>query len=169
MSDTNTTVTTPEETAKPERTFTQSELDAIVQDRLAREKSKYADYEELKTKATKLDEVEEAQKSELQKATERAEALQAQIESMQKANVIRDARAKVAQNLGVPMELLTGEDEESCTAQAKRILEFAKQTTYPSLKDGGEVASPTLTKEDILKIPDEKKRLQAIQANINLF
>ena len=67
--------TTAEE---PERTFTQTELDAIVRDRLQREHNKYADFETYKEKAEKYDAAEEAQKSELQKVTERADTLQKQ-------------------------------------------------------------------------------------------
>ena len=58
-------VTTPSE--EPERTFTQSELNAILGGRFAQERKKYADYEELKGKAQKYDAAEEASKSELQK------------------------------------------------------------------------------------------------------
>lgn len=47
---------------------TQDELDRRVGERLARERAKFADYDELKAKAAKLDEVEAANKSELQKA-----------------------------------------------------------------------------------------------------
>ena len=43
--------TTSTPAAPAERTFTQSELDAIVVDRLGRERQKYADYEDLKVKA----------------------------------------------------------------------------------------------------------------------
>jgi hypothetical protein len=50
------------------KTFTQADVDRIVTDRLNREKGKYADYDELKTKAAKVDELEAASKSELQKA-----------------------------------------------------------------------------------------------------
>lgn len=45
----------------------QEELDRIVGQRLARERTKFADYDELKAKAAKLDEAEAANKSELQK------------------------------------------------------------------------------------------------------
>ena len=54
-------VTTPSN--EPERTFTQSELNAIIGDRLAQERKKYADYDELKGKAAKFDEAEEASKT----------------------------------------------------------------------------------------------------------
>ena len=40
-------------------------MNAIIADRLSREKSKYADYDELKAKALKFNEAEEASKSEL--------------------------------------------------------------------------------------------------------
>ena len=57
------------------RTFTQEELDRIVGERLQRERAKYADFEALKEKASKFDQIEEQSKSELQKVTERAAAL----------------------------------------------------------------------------------------------
>ena len=170
MSENNTTVTTPEGTAnQQERTFTQSELDAIVKDRLAREKGKYADYDALKEKANRLDEIEESNKTELQKATERADELQAQLDKMNKANAVRDAREKVSQMHGVPVELLTGEDETTCTQQAQSILAFAKKSSYPSVPDGGESNAPTVTKKEILEIKNDKQRLKAIEENISLF
>lgn len=56
------------------KTFAQDEVDRIVQDRLARERAKYADYEDFKTKAAKFDEVDAASKTELQKANDTAAA-----------------------------------------------------------------------------------------------
>lgn len=53
-----------------ERTFTQSELDAIVADRVKRAVPK--DYESAKEKAAKLDSIEEQSKTDLQKANESA-------------------------------------------------------------------------------------------------
>lgn len=124
-----------------ERTFTQSELDAIVSDRLKRANAKYADYEAIKEKAAKYDEAVEASKSELERQTEKANALQAQLDALNKANDIRQIREKVARETGVPTTLLLGETEEDCTAQAQAILEYKNDTkvTYPNVKDGGEV------------------------------
>ena len=51
-----------------QRTFTQAEMNAIIQDRLTRERGKYADYEALKAKAAKFDAAEETGKTDLQKA-----------------------------------------------------------------------------------------------------
>ena len=121
------------------KTFTQEELNSIVADRLERERKKFEGYEDFKAKASRLDELEAASKTELQKATERAEKLESELKGLKKAEAVRTARAEVAKETGVPMELLTAETVEACQEQAKAILEFAKPGGYPSLKDGGEV------------------------------
>lgn len=124
-----------------EKTFTQAELDAIVSDRLKRDRAKYADYEELKAKAGKLDEIEEASKSELQKATERAAALQTELDSLRKAEELRNMRDSIAAELGVPAVLLTAETEEACRTQAEAVLNLTtNQKGYPTVRDGGEVS-----------------------------
>ena len=130
--------TTPAAEGQPtERTFTQAEMNAIISDRLNRERTKYADYDDLKAKAQQFDAAQEAGKTELQKANEKAAKLQAQLDSLTKANTLRELRAKVAAATGVPAELLSGDTEESCTAQAQAILKFAKPG-YPILPGGGE-------------------------------
>lgn len=45
----------------------QEDLDRIVEQRLARERAKFADYEDLKSKAAKFDEADQASKTELQR------------------------------------------------------------------------------------------------------
>jgi hypothetical protein len=56
-----------EPTPPPEPKFSQADIDRVVKERLDREKAKYADYEALKGKATKLDELEAANKTEAEK------------------------------------------------------------------------------------------------------
>ena len=121
-----------------EKTFTQAELNAIIQKRLGEQAAKYGDYEELKGKAQKFDEIEEQNKSEIQKANEKAEALQRELDGMKKADSVRLIREEVANEKGVPAHLLKGETKEECEAQANDILTFAKPKGYPSVKDGGE-------------------------------
>lgn len=121
-----------------QKTFTQEEVNNIVKERLRKESSKYDDYEALKEKAKKLDELEEAGKSELEKATKKNAELQAQIDSFKKQGELRELREKVAKEVGVPAELLTGDTEETCKEHAKAILEFAKKGKYPDVPDGGE-------------------------------
>jgi hypothetical protein len=166
----NATVTTPEQTADQpaeQRTFTQAELDAIVSERLKRERAKYSDYEDLKAKA----EASETGKDDLQKATARADDLQKKLDALEEANRARDLRERIAEETGVPAKLLRGDSENDLRAQATAIMGFAKASrpAYPNVKDGGETALPTLSKQDILGIKDEQKRLKAIRDNIELF
>ena len=121
-----------------ERTFTQAELDAVINDRLARERAKYSDYETLKDKASKYDAAEEANKTELQKAQDESAKFKAELDKLKKAGQIRDIREKVSKETGVPANLLNGETEEACKEQAKAILSFAKPGEYPEVRDGGE-------------------------------
>jgi len=120
------------------KTFTQEEMDQIVGERLKRERAKYADYEALKAKADKFDEMENASKSELQKAVEESASLKAELAAIKAADAVREIRESVAKETGVPASLLTGDNEDDCKAQAKAILEFATPKGYPSVRDGGE-------------------------------
>lgn len=128
-----------QENPAADKTFTQAQLDAIVADRLARERQKYADYDTLKDKADKFDAAAEANKSELQKATEKADELQKKLDDLTKANKLRELREKVAGEMKVPANLLTADTEEALKAQAQSIIEYARPGSYPTVKDGGEV------------------------------
>lgn len=124
---------------QPEKTFTQSELDAIINDRLRRERSKYEGFEDYKSKAEKYDEAQEAAKTDLQKAQEEAQKYKSQLDALTAANAARDARDKVAAETGVPASLLHGSTEEECKTEAEALLTFRGETPkYPSLRDGGE-------------------------------
>ena len=122
-----------------EKTFTQAELDQIISERLKREREKYIDYDSLKEKAEKLDRIEEDAKTELQKATERAEKLETELSQIKHAEEVRTIREKVAKETGVPSSLLTGETEADCNEQAAGILSFKTNVNYPTVKDGGEI------------------------------
>ena len=77
------------------RTFTQDEVNAIVADRLTRERAKYADYDDLKGKAGRADE-----------ADSRAAALQQQLDAMKADNDRREMKQRVSAATGVPAALL---------------------------------------------------------------
>jgi len=126
-------------TEESTRTFTQDDVNRIVSERLAKERSKYEGYDEYKSKAAELDALKESQKTELQKATERADQLAAELDALKTASQIKAVRDTVAEATGVPASLLTGSTEEECKAQAEAILKFAKPQDYPTVRDGGEV------------------------------
>ena len=119
------------------RTFTEDQVNVIVAERLSRERAKYPGYEELKAKGAKFDAQEEASKTELQKATDKAAALQKKVDAMEAAEKIRSVREKVSKETGVPAELLSGTDEDSCKSQAEAIKKYAGANAYPDVRDGG--------------------------------
>lgn len=125
------------------KTFTQAELNAIVEARLARERDKYADYDSLKEKAGKYDEAEESKKTELQKATDKMSALQRELDALKTANTVRTIREKVAKDTQVPIECLTADTEEACKAQADAILKFAKPKSYPGTNNNNHSSANT--------------------------
>ena len=126
--------------ALEEKTFTQEELNTIVNDRLARERKKYegVDLEALKAKAAQFDKMEEANKTELEKANDRANKLAAELEGIKKAEELREIRQRVAEKTGVPVNLITAETEDACEEQAKAISAWARPDGYPVIRDGGE-------------------------------
>ena len=105
-----------------------TEIDRLKKRRetIARERQKYADYDDLKEKASKYDEYQAQNKTELQKEKEKSDALQAKLSALEKKDTVRQVREKTAKDTGVPVELLTGEDEETCKKQAEAIMKFAK-------------------------------------------
>ncbi|MBI2954239.1 MAG: hypothetical protein HYY30_07995 [Chloroflexi bacterium] len=76
-------------TAGAGKTFTQAELDAIIQDRLGRERDKYKDYDSLKAAATELEKIKQGQMAEQQK-------LQAQLDQLGKENNELKGRVQMA-------------------------------------------------------------------------
>lgn len=118
--DTETTEETQETTAETQetKTLTQADIDKIVQERVARERAKYADYDDLKAKAEKLAEFEEAQKSEADKLKDRIAELEPTAKEASRLRVALEKGLTVAQ-----AKRLVGETEEDLAADADQLLE----------------------------------------------
>lgn len=76
--------------------------------------------------------------ADLKEALEKVSVLQAEIDQRNAADALRTMREKVAADVGVPTNLLTGQTEDECKDQAQKILDFAKPSHYPNVRDGGE-------------------------------
>jgi len=86
-----------------DRTFTQAQLDAIVGDRVQRERTKYADYDTLKSAAAQWEEHRKAQMTELEKAQTRIielERVSAEAQEQAANTLIRSAFLAEAVKLG---------------------------------------------------------------------
>ena len=102
------------------------------------------------------DDLAEAKKGggeELTKAQTEIGKLQKELGDLKTANAVRETREKVAKEKGIPPELLTGDTEEACAAQADSILAFAKPGAYPNLPNPGEQggSSGTSTRDQFAK------------------
>ncbi|MBR3272600.1 MAG: hypothetical protein IKF98_01660 [Clostridia bacterium] len=76
---------------------------------------------------------------------EKAAALQKELDELKAANTLRDLRARISKETGVPASLLTETTEEACKTQAEAIKSFAGGSGYPRLPDGGESRVPSST------------------------
>ena len=114
------------------KTFTQADVDAIVETRLQRERSKFSDYDTLKEKAAKFDKAQEDAKSELQKAQDLAADYKSKLDARDKELSAVKARGKVAGETGVPEALLHGDTEEACKAEAEALLKWRGDRTVPN-------------------------------------
>lgn len=79
---------------EPAKMFSQADVDRFIKERLERERSKYADYETLKTAADKLKQIEDANKTELEKANAAAAETLKKLEDANKRAADAEAKAK---------------------------------------------------------------------------
>lgn len=82
------------------RTFTQADVDRIVADRLRRVQQKYADYDQLKEKAAKYDEIDQASKTELERERERAHRAEAECDELRQRLQQVMISAEIAKHAG---------------------------------------------------------------------
>jgi histone H3/H4 len=96
----------------------EEQLEKRMGARLARERAKYADYSDLKTKAAEFDKLQEASKSEVQKVSERMAQLEKELES-ERFNTVRTT---VASAKGVPAHRISGSTVEELETSAEDYL-----------------------------------------------
>ena len=128
----------------------QDELNRLIGERINKIKSQYADYDDVKAKAAKLDEVEQANKTELQKAIERAEKAEKDLTPTQ----VQVARLEVALEKGLTAtqaKRLVGSTKEELAADADELIadlgpkSTAKKPDPKKLHSGSTASSDTAT------------------------
>lgn len=164
-------VTAIEDVAK---TFTQDQVNAFLADQKRKVQSGFSDYDELKTKASEFDKFADSQKTEIQKAVDRAEAAESAL-----AETVKTSAAQAQENLrltviakhGIPeeyQEFITGADESELEAKAtkvKSLIPAPTQEQAPLLRElyiPGEAISP-----DIALNSDGLKA--ALEAKLGIF
>jgi len=161
------------EKSKPEKMFTQEDVNRIVNERLSKSRAKgEATLRELKEKTTRLEELEKSSKEEIEKAARESESYREELESVKKDKDLQVAKMRIANETGVNADFLNGSTEDECRMIAQNYIDYAeakRQPVAPFVRDGGEVRVSCTTRADILSIKKESERIKAIQENIELF
>jgi len=149
---------------EPEKTYTQGDIDRMIGERIARERTKYADYDEVKkqaeTLAEQLKQREEAELTELEKAKKRAEELERDLEVHKKDTEWRKTwETTEAERLEKEMEDLDDAQKDIITSlplekRALAISQFKGAT--PGSPDGSKSTKQELTEQT----HDELKELK---------
>lgn len=145
---------------------TQEEFDAAIKARLSREKEKYADYDQLKSRVEELEKENvglqstiEASNQSKADADKQLEDLQKQISDYETASL----RTRVALQYGLPYDLadrLQGTDEESFKADAERLAGFMKLVSK---------VAPVKSTEPIVPKEDAKRTMyRNLVQNLNI-
>ena len=100
-----------------ESTFSQEDVNRIVQERLQREREKYSDYDELKSAAERAQELE----AEKQTLADRVAEFEAKEEQSKLVT-------QVANDAGVPADALRGSTKEELEAHAEVLKSLMKPT-----------------------------------------
>lgn len=99
------------------QSFSQEDVNRIVQERLQREREKYSDYDDLKSAAERAQELE-AEKTTLAERVAEFEAKEEQSKLV----------AQVADDVGVPADVLRGSTKEELEAHAEVLKSLMKPT-----------------------------------------
>lgn len=103
-----------------EKLHTQADIDKVVQSRLERQKEQFADYDDLKEKAAKVDTINTEWEEKLKTVGDEKSALEKQLQEAQLGTVKIKAMHKF--NLKEDLaEFLNGSDEKTILDQAEKL------------------------------------------------
>lgn len=107
----------PQETA---RSYSEEDVNRIVKERLARERAKHSDYDDMKRKAGEADTLQ----SELDKSKAETEDLRAKVAQAEHERQLAGIRSTIASKYGIndPTVLAVGDDEEQIDAYAQKLM-----------------------------------------------
>ena len=134
----------PNQEQEQAQSFSQDDVNRIVQDRLQREREKYADYDDLKTAAERAQELEE-----------QTQELTAKVAEFESKEEHRKLVADVAETAGVPAGVLKGDTKEELEAHAEALKEILQNTTGPVIP--GQEKRPHKVEES-----DERKTVRKL-------
>lgn len=108
----------------------QEAVDQMIESRLARERKRFADYDDLKAKAAQFDALQAEGLSESDKLRQELERVQGELAQAETERV----RSRVALELNIPADLqefLTGSDEATIRESAERLSSHIGKVSAP--------------------------------------
>lgn len=102
-------------------------------------------------------------------AAREAEEARERIKALEAEKQRRERLDAVAAETGVPTNILAMLNADSAEELQKQAETLAAQYAHPVIPDSGSPKTPTVTKQSILDIKNEKDRLEAIRNNVELF
>lgn len=126
------------------KTFTQEQVNAMLADQKRKLGEKFGDYEDVKAKASRLDELEERSKTELQKALDRATAAESRVASFEAREQSAQWAAEIVKGSTIPAHVLRGSTREELEAHFNDLKALAPKpirTPVPTGKNDGQPGS----------------------------
>lgn len=131
-----------EEEQKPEvKTFTQEQVNALLAAEKRKAGEKFADYDDIKSKAAKLDQIEQESKTELQKALDEIATLKTEVSGYKTKEQVSAWSAEIVKDSDIPASVLRGSTREELEQHFEQLQALApkqKRTPVPTGKPAGD-------------------------------
>lgn len=103
----------------------QDELNRIIEARLARERGKFADYDDLREKATKFDEAQQASLSEIERERQAREAAEKELNKYRTREQVSQWAAEIVKDSAIPASVLRGSTKEELAEHFEQLKALA--------------------------------------------
>jgi len=111
---------------KPEvKTFTQEQVNALIAQEKRKLGEKFADYDDLRAKAAKLDQLEQESKTELQKALDKAAALETELTAYKTKEQVAAWASEIVKGSDIPASVLRGSTKEELEQHFEQLKSLA--------------------------------------------
>ena len=126
------------------KTFTQDQVNALLADTKRKEREKFADYDDVKAKAGRLDQIEQESKTETQKALDKAAELETELNKYRTKDQVTQWAAEITKDSEIPASVLRGSTKEELEQHFEELKGLApkpKRTSAPAGTPSGESGS----------------------------
>ena len=103
------------------KTFTQEQVNALIASEKRKLGEKFADYDDLKAKATQFEQIEQSTKTDLQKALERADEAEKKAAAFEQREQVSKWAAEITKDSQIPASALRGNTREELEAHFKDL------------------------------------------------